>query len=226
MIIFCLPSLNEEHIVTGGVLTSNFSQFFKCDIVKVITASFHCSPACAGDKILKEESMNTPNLLDAIRVVKENERVAAESYTNAATEMRALGNKNAFEQLFEQLSEFETFHYKQLTALERSLEEKGEFLTYEGKEFSLPPRLEVKFVEEANAKCLVEIITDAMKLEQQAKEAYADLAAQLTEDPLGHTMFLKLSEEESTHHQILGEAYWSVNQTGTWTVGFLKMRES
>jgi rubrerythrin len=154
--------------------------------------------------------MNTPNLLDAIRIAKENERLASESYANAAQRINSLGKK-----LFEQLSEFEKFHYDQLTALEKSLQEKGVFINYKGKEFILPPILEIKFTDELDHKSLLDIMDEAMKVEKQAENAYADLAAQLT-DPLGQKMFIRLSQEEQNHYKILGRAFWSLNQTGVW----------
>ena len=46
--------------------------------------------------------MNTPNLLDAIRIVKENERLAKDMYASAARKINTLGRE-----LFERLSEFE-----------------------------------------------------------------------------------------------------------------------
>jgi rubrerythrin len=61
----------------------------------------------------------------------------------------------------------------------------------------------------------LDIMDGAMKTEMVAEKAYADLAAQLT-DPQGHKMFLKLSQEEHKHYEILGEAFWSLNQTGVW----------
>jgi len=153
--------------------------------------------------------MNTPNLLDAVRVVKENERIAMETYANAAKRIPAT------RQLFEQLSEFEKYHYERVTALEKSLEEKGDFIDYEGKEFVLPPKFEVKFAEEPGQQSIMKVISEAIKLERAAQKAYADLAAQLT-DPRGHKMFIRLSEEEHNHFMILLEAYWSLNQTGVW----------
>jgi rubrerythrin len=158
----------------------------------------------------KEKRMDTSNLLDAIRIVKENERIASESYANAAKKIDTLGKM-----IFEQLSEFEKFHYDQLTILEKSLLEKGDFINYQGKAFVLPPILEVKFAEEPYRKSILDIISEAMKFEQQAEKAYADLAAQLT-DPLGHQMFIRLSKEERNHYDILTDAYWSLNETGVW----------
>lgn len=155
--------------------------------------------------------MTTTNLLDAIRVVKENERIASQSYADAAKTIRHQMGK----ELFTQLSEFEKYHYEQLTDLEKSLEEKGNFISYEGKEFSLPPTFEIKAAQEPNQKSVMNIIYEALDLEKQAEKAYADLAAQLT-DPQGHKMFIRLSEEEHNHYRILTEASWSLNDSGVW----------
>ena len=155
--------------------------------------------------------MNIPNLLDAVRIVKENEKLAMESYANASKKINPLGKA-----LFEQLSEFEKYHYERLTALEKSLEESGQFINYVGKEFILPPRLEIKFVDEPGRKSIMEIITEARKVETTAEKAYANLAAQI-DDPQGHAMFVRLSEEEHKHYEILTDAFWSLNQTASWT---------
>jgi rubrerythrin len=154
--------------------------------------------------------MNIPNLVDAIRIVKENERLAAETYTNAANKTNPLGRE-----LFIQLSEFEKYHFEQLTTLEKSLEDSGQFINYQGKALILPPKLEIKFAEVPEHKSLMEIITEAKRIEKQAEKAYADLAEQL-EDPQGHAMFVKLSEEEHMHYLILSDAFWSLNQTTVW----------
>jgi len=156
--------------------------------------------------------MRTPNLLDAIRVVKENERIASASYTDASQRISSPVGKK----LFEQLAEFEKFHYEQLTALETSLEEKGDFIDYKGKEFPLPPIFEIKAAQEPGTKSVMSIISAAKDLEKQTEKAYADLAVQTT-DPLGHKMFSRLSEEEYKHYRLLMEAYWSLNNLGTWT---------
>ena len=155
--------------------------------------------------------MSTTNLLDAVHIVKENERIASEKYANAAKTIRHQMGK----ELFTQLSKFENYHFLKLTALEKSLQEKGDFLKYEGKAFPLPPKFDIKAAEEPNQKSIMKIITEAMELEKQAEKAYADLAAQLT-DPQGHEMFIRLSEEEHNHYRILSEAYWSLNDSGVW----------
>lgn len=157
------------------------------------------------------EKMKTPNLLDAIQIVKGNEKIAMDTYANAAKQKKYA----ICEGLFTQLSEFERFHYERLTELENSLKQKGDFINYEGKEYLLPPKLKVEFAEKADQISLMEIITEAIKLERQAEKAYSDLATQLA-DPVGHEMFSRLAEEEHNHYRILSEAFWSINQTGVW----------
>jgi rubrerythrin len=154
--------------------------------------------------------MNIPSLLDAVRIVKENERLASDTYANAAKKVNTLGRE-----LFVQLSEFEQFHYEMLTKLEKSLVESGKFINYQGKEFILPPKLEIKFAEMPEHKSLMEIIIEAKKIEQVAENTYCDLAEQL-DDPEGHDMFVKLSEEEHKHYLILSDAYWNLNQNAVW----------
>ena len=155
--------------------------------------------------------MSNSNLLDAIRVVKENERLAFTSYSTAALQI----NDSLGKMLFEQLAEFEKFHYEQLTALEISLENKGDFIEYGGKEFPLPPVFEIKAAQEPGTKSIMSIVSEAIGLEKQAEKAYADLAGQIT-DPKGHGMFRRLSEEEHKHFRLLTDAYWSLNNMGVW----------
>jgi rubrerythrin len=155
--------------------------------------------------------MSIPSLLDAVHVVKENERKAKSSYADAALEIRNSMGK----ELFEELSKFENYHYEKLTALEISLEKTGEFIDYQGKEFPTPPVFEIKAAHEPNTKSLMTIIAEAMDLEKEAENAYSALAAQVT-DQKGHDMFRKLAEEEHIHHKILLEAYWTLNNLGVW----------
>jgi rubrerythrin len=155
--------------------------------------------------------MNKPSLLDAVRVVKENERIAYTSYADAAQKISHSIGKS----LFEQLAEFERFHYEILSTLEASLEESGQFIDYQGREFPLPPIFEIKAAQEPNSKSVISIITAALGLEKTAEKAYADLADQTT-DPKGRALFVRLSEEEYKHWRILNEAYWNLNNLGTW----------
>lgn len=155
--------------------------------------------------------MNTNNLLDAIRIVKENEKIASERYTEAAKTISHPRGK----ELFTELSNFEQYHFKQVSALEKSLEESGNFIQYEGKEFPLPPVFNIQAAQDPNRKSIMTIISEAIDLEKTAEKSYADLAAQITV-PQGRQMFIRLSEEEHNHYRILNEAYWTLNELGIW----------
>jgi rubrerythrin len=151
------------------------------------------------------------NVLDAIQIALEAEQKAAAFYTDAASQVsNPLGRR-----LFEQLVKFEQHHYDKLAALQQSLHDKGAFIGYEGRELDLPPLGEVEGIEEANLESVMGIIDTALEVEQGAEKRYADLAEQ-TDDPEGHAMFERLSEEEHGHYRILREAYWSLNNGGVW----------
>lgn len=155
--------------------------------------------------------MITPNLMDAIRTVKENERIASEKYAQAA---RNLVNPVAKE-LFESLSEFENYHLKNLTLLEESLIKSGKYIHYEGMEFPQPPTFEIEAALEPDKKSVMQIISDAKDLEKKAEKTYASMAADCN-DPQGKEMFNRFSSEELKHYEILLDAYWSLNETGKW----------
>jgi rubrerythrin len=158
----------------------------------------------------KEKQMSSPNLLDAIRVVKENERMASESYANAANKVGDQMSKK----VFEMLCEFEKVHYAQLTTLEKSLEESGDFTNYQGKEFPLPPKLEIETAKELDQVSTMGVINAAMDLEKRAEKVYADLAALVT-DPQYHQVFSRLSEQEHNHYLLLRDAYWALSDQRT-----------
>jgi rubrerythrin len=156
--------------------------------------------------------MSTPSLLDAVRVVKANERDASDSYAEAAQQITNPGAKI----VFEELAKFEQNHFELLSALEASLIETGDFVDYEGQAFPIPPVFEIKAAQEPNLKSVMKIISEAMELEKEAEQEYADLALKAN-DPRGYDLFRKLSTEENIHWRILLDAYWTLTNLGTWT---------
>lgn len=155
--------------------------------------------------------MTTPSLLDSIRAVKENERIASESYHSASEEI----NNPIGKHIFLELSKFEKYHFDKLSDLEKSIESSGKFIDYEDREFLLPPVFEIKASEDPKNKSVINIISQAIELEKQAEKVYGNMAARIS-DPLGHSMFSRLAEEEHQHYKILREAYWTVTNLGTW----------
>jgi rubrerythrin len=156
--------------------------------------------------------MSRPNLLDAIRVVKENERLASNSYAEAAE----IINNPFGKQIFEELAAFEQYHFEQLTALELSLEETGQTIDYQGRDFPTPPVFEIIAAQEPNMKSVIKIIAEAMELEKEAEQTYAKLALRAQDSP-GYEMFRRLSSEENQHWRILQDAYWTLTNKGIWT---------
>ena len=151
------------------------------------------------------------NLLDAIRIAMEAEQKAADFYADAVQETaNPLGRE-----LFEQLAEFESHHYRKLAALEKSLRDEGAFIGYEGKELHVPALGEADGFEEAHRASVMGIISAALDVEREAEKRYAALAKRST-DPAGRSMFKRLSEEEHTHYRVLNDAYWSLNDHGVW----------
>ena len=155
--------------------------------------------------------MSNTNLLDAIKVVIENERIASQTYAAAAQKISNPMGK----QLFTQLSAFEEYHYTQVSALEKSLLERGTYINYTGRDFPLPPLFDIKAAQELNRKSVMNIIADAIDLEQLSEKTYANLASQV-DDAEGHAMFSRLSEEEHNHYRLLNEAYWTLTNLGVW----------
>lgn len=155
--------------------------------------------------------MTTPGLLDSIRAVKENERIASASYLAASEEI----NNPIGKQIFLELSKFENYHFEILSNLEKSIEDSGQFIDYEEREFPLPPTFEIKASEDPKNKSVITIISQAIELEKLAEKVYGEMAARIS-DPRGHRMFSRLAEEEHQHYKILREAYWTVTNLGTW----------
>src|SRR5512136_3284701 len=139
----------------------------------------------------QELPMKTTNLLDSVRVVKGNEKKSAEFYADAAEKTASAAGR----ELFGELVKFENYHYHWLTVLEKSLKEGGNTISYEGREFSLPPVLEPKAAEEPRHQTVLDIINRALELERETEKAYVNLAAENT-DPQCRAMFKKLASEE------------------------------
>lgn len=105
---------------------------------------------------------------------------------------------------------------EKLTCLERSLQESGSYIRYEGKPFPLPPVFEIKAAEEPDKKSAMQVISEARQLERQAEKVYSSLVAECS-DQQGRDMFQKLADEEHLHYKILSDAYRSLNNTGKWS---------
>jgi rubrerythrin len=148
------------------------------------------------------------NLASAIQLAKAAEKNAAELYSKAAKE----AVNPLVRRLFEQLTEFESYHYQKLVDLEHSLQEKGTFIEYENfdDETLVPAISEVKRIQGVKKTSAAKVLKQAMAIEVEAEKRYTDLADQ-TSDPQGRRMFLQLAREERGHYLVIESAYYDVS---------------
>lgn len=151
----------------------------------------------------------------AIRVAMEAEKEAYQTYSKAAKMTKNPRGKD----MFQQLSEFEMNHYQKLKGLLKSLEEKGEWILYEGtglKRKKIPLKTEKLKGQEQ----LTDL--DALKIairEEKKAQAYYRSLAELTKDPRGKEMYKRLADEEALHEKLLNDQYYSLHNTGVWSWG-------
>ena len=149
------------------------------------------------------------NFLDAIRMAMEAEQKAAAFYTDAAQKTANPLSKK----LFEQLANFERYHYAKLSDLEKSLCENDACIMYQGRELSFPVPDEVEKIQESDDMSAMGVVTMALEIKSKAQKRYTALAEQ-TSDPDGQAMFKRLAEEEHANHRILDKVYWKLNNRG------------
>jgi len=153
--------------------------------------------------------------LKAIRVAIEAEKEAFQAYSKAAKRTRNPKGRD----MFQQLSEFEMSHYQKLTGLLKSLQEKGEWILYQGtslKKKTIPLKME----KPKGSEQLTDM--DALKIavrEEKKALAYYRSMAELTRDPRGRDMYKRLADEESLHEKLLNDQYYSLHNTGLWSWG-------
>ncbi|MGO8991381.1 MAG: ferritin family protein [bacterium] len=153
--------------------------------------------------------------IKAVKVAMEAENNAAQSYSKAARKTR---NPKGREML-QQLSEFEMNHYRKLKDLLKSLQEKGEWILYEGTSLK-KKAISLKMEKPKGQEQLTDM--DALKIairEEKKARAYYRSMAELTEDPRGRDMYKRLASEEALHEKLLNDQYYSLHNTGLWSWG-------
>jgi rubrerythrin len=151
----------------------------------------------------------------AIKVAMEAEKEAYQNYSKMAKKTRNPKGRD----MFQQLSEFEMNHYQKLKDLLKSLQEKGEWILYEGtnlKKKTLPLKVEKPKGQEQ----LTDM--DALKIairEEKKAQAYYRSMAELTSDSRGKDMYKRLANEEALHEKLLNDQYYSLHNTGVWSWG-------
>jgi hypothetical protein len=121
--------------------------------------------------------------------------------------------------MFQQLSEFEMNHFQKLKALLQSLQEKGEWILYEGTSLK-KKKIVLKAPKPQGQEQLTDM--DALKIavrEEKKAQAYYRSMAELTRDPRGKDMYKRLAGEEALHEKLLNDQYYSLHNTGIWSWG-------
>ena len=169
----------------------------------------HCK-AC-GKEILWSNRED----IKAVRVAMEAEKEAYQAYSKAAKMTKNPRGKD----MFQQLSEFEMNHYQRLKGLLKSLEEKGEWILYEGTSLK-NKKIPLKAEKPKGQEQLTDL--DALKIairEEKKARAYYRSMAELAKDPRGKDMYKRLAGEEELHEKLLNDQYYSLHNTGIWSWG-------
>jgi len=153
--------------------------------------------------------------IKAVRVAMEAEKEAYQAYSKAAKMTKNPRGKD----MFQQLSEFEMNHYQKLKGLLKSLEEKGEWILYEGTSLK-NKKIPLKTEKPKGQEQLTDL--DALRIavrEEKKAQAYYRSMAELTKDPRGKDMYKRLAGEEELHEKLLNDQYYSLHNTGIWSWG-------
>jgi len=151
----------------------------------------------------------------AIKVAMEAEKEAYQNYSKIAKKTKNPKGRD----MFQQLSEFEMNHYQKLKNLLKSLQEKGEWILYEGttlKKKTIPLKAEKPKGQEQ----LTDM--DALKIairEEKKAQSYYRSMVELTRDSRGKDMYKRLANEEALHEKVLNDQYYSLHNTGIWSWG-------
>lgn len=152
--------------------------------------------------------------LKAIRVAMEAEKEAHQAYARAAKMTKNPKGK----EMFQQLSEFELNHFQKLKSLLQSLEERGEWIPYEGTHLKVRKISEEPNLPEGEDLTDLDALRLAIQEEKKAQQYYRTLA-ELTRDPRGKEMYRRLADEEALHEKVLNDQYYSLHNKGIWSWG-------
>ena len=153
--------------------------------------------------------------LKAVKVAMEAEKDAYQNYSKMAKKTRNPKGRD----MFQQLSEFEMNHYEKLKNLLKSLQEKGEWILYEGTTLK-KKTISSKAEKPKGQEQLTDM--DALKIavrEEKKAQAYYRSMAELTKDARGKDMYRRLANEEALHEKLLNDEYYSLHNTGLWSWG-------
>lgn len=153
--------------------------------------------------------------IKAIKVAIKAEKDAYQTYSKLAKKTKDQRGKD----MFQQLSEFEINHYQKLKTLLKSLEEKGEWIIYEGVNFKKRATpLKVDKLKGKDQLTDMDALRIAIREEKKAQAYYLSMS-ELTKDPRGKDMYKRLANEEALHEKVLNDQFYSLRNTGLWSWG-------
>src|SRR4030043_1209623 len=153
--------------------------------------------------------------IKAVHLAMEAEKNAYQTYSKAAKQTKNPKGRD----MFQQLSESEMNHYQKLKNLSKSLQEKGEWILYEGTSLK-KKKIPLKAQKPKGQEQLSDM--DALKIairEEKKAQVYYRSMAELTKDPRGKDMYKRLADEEMLHEKLLNDQYYSLHNTGIWSWG-------
>lgn len=153
--------------------------------------------------------------IKAVQLAIEAEKDAYQVYSKAAKKTKNPKGRD----MFQQLSEFEMNHYRKLRNLLKSLQEKGEWILYEGTSLK-KKKIPLKAQKSKGGESLtdMDVLKIAVREEKKAQTYYRSIA-ELTKDPRGKNMYKRLADEEALHEKLLNDQYYSLHNTGIWSWG-------
>ena len=154
-------------------------------------------------------------LEEALDIAMDAELKAQAFYAQAAVEIQDPQGRD----LLGRLAAFEQYHYQKLSELAQSLQQDGQFISYETRSVEqFAPAVasgEAAGTQLEELKDTAGILSKAIENEKVAGERYRALA-EGTDDPGGQDMFRKLANEEMIHQRILEDEFYSISNQGTW----------
>jgi rubrerythrin/DNA-directed RNA polymerase subunit RPC12/RpoP len=163
----------------------------------------------------KEVAWTGQESAKAVRMAMQAEREAFLQYLKASRKTRDPRGR----EMFKQLSGFEVNHYRKLRSLSKSLQEKGEWIVYDGTSLEeARPALKAEKLSGSDQLNDLDALTIAIGAEKKAQTYYRTMA-ELTGDSRGKEMFRRLAEEEALHEKLLNDQYYTLHNTGYWSWG-------
>ncbi len=153
--------------------------------------------------------------IEIVKTAMGAEKDAYQAYSKAAKQTRNPKGRD----MFQQLSEFEMNHYQKLKELLKSLQEKGEWILYEGSSLK-KKTISLKTQKSKGQEQLTDM--DALKIairEEKKAQAHYRAMAELTKDSRGRDMYKRLANEEALHEKLLNDQFYSLHNTGIWSWG-------